>query len=158
MSSLDLKRGLEMSTFPTKKAGEFSLRRQMWNGSRLCIHIDVFEIAAGGDVKTYQPSMVSGKSTTPSVCGIVQLCILRKSLNIFLKHAQVRGEYFYSVGVQGLQVIFFSSCRNIQFRVFCAEIFILWCIEQKYWSCIVTCYTAITIDYLDLNNVFGMLP
>ena len=40
---------------------------------------------------------------------------------------------------------FFSSCRNIQLVVFRAE-------------SIVTCYTAITIDYLDLNNVFGMLP
>ena len=28
---------------------------------------------------------------------------------------------------------------------------------QKYWSGIVTCYTAITIDYLDLTNVSGML-
>jgi len=37
-------------------------------------------------------------------------------------------------------VIFFSSCRNIQFGVFCAEIFILWCIVKKYWSGIVTCY------------------
>ena len=35
---------------------------------------------------------------------------------------------------------FFSSCRNIQFRVFCAEIFILWCIVKKYWTGIVTCY------------------
>ena len=43
-----------------------------------------------------------------------------------------RGEYFYSVGVKQLQVIFFSSCRNIQFGVFCAEIFILWCIVKKY--------------------------
>ena len=51
-----------------------------------------------------------------------------------------RGEYFYSVGVKQLQVIFFSSCRNIQFGVFRAEIFILWCIVQKYWSGIVTCY------------------
>ena len=52
----------------------------------------------------------------------------------------LRGEYFYSVGVKQLQVIFFSSCRNIQFGVFRAEIFILWCIVQKYWSGIVTCY------------------
>ena len=37
-------------------------------------------------------------------------------------------------------MIFFSSCRNIQFGVFCAEIFILWCIVKKYWSGIVTCY------------------
>ena len=57
-----------------------------------------------------------------------------------LEDVQDRGEYFYSVGVQGLQVIFFSSCRNIQFGVFCAEIFILWCIVKKYWSGIVTCY------------------
>ena len=40
-----------------------------------------------------------------------------------------RGEYFYSVGVPSLQVIFFLH----------AEIFILWCIVQKYWSGIVTC-------------------
>ena len=50
---------------------------------------------------------------------------LRKSLKIS------RGEYFYSVGVPSLQVIFFSLCRNIQFGVFRAEIFILWCIVQK---------------------------
>ena len=37
-------------------------------------------------------------------------------------------------------LIFFSLCRNIQFGVFRAEIFILWCIVQKYWSGIVTCY------------------
>ena len=63
--------------------------------------------------------------------------------NAMLRQAtpcNARGEYFYSVGVQGLQVIFFSSCRNIQFGVFRAEIFILWCIVQKYWSGIVTCY------------------
>ena len=52
----------------------------------------------------------------------------------------------------------FFSCRNIQFGVFRAEIFILWCIVQKYWSGIVTCYTAITIYCLDLTNVSGMLP
>ena len=71
-----------------------------------------------------------------------------------------RGEYFYLVGGAHLQLILFSSCRNIQFGVFRAEIFILWCIVQKYWSGIVfvTCYTAITIDYLDLTNVSGMLP
>ena len=34
----------------------------------------------------------------------------------------------------------FFLCRNIQFGVFRAEIFILWCIVQKYWSGIVTCY------------------
>ena len=51
-----------------------------------------------------------------------------------------RGEYFYLVGGAHLQLIFFSSCRNIQFGVFRAEIFILWCIVQKYWSGIVTCY------------------
>ena len=37
-------------------------------------------------------------------------------------------------------MIFFFLCRNIQFEVFRAEIFILWCIVQKYWSGIVTCY------------------
>ena len=63
-----------------------------------------------------------------------------------------RGEYFYLVGGAHLQVIFFSSCRNIQFGVFRADIFILWCIVQKYWSGIVTCYTAITIFYLDLTS------
>ena len=51
-----------------------------------------------------------------------------------------RGEYFYLVGGAHLQLILFSSCRNIQFGVFRAEIFILWCIVQKYWSGIVTCY------------------
>ena len=33
-----------------------------------------------------------------------------------------------------------------------------WCIVQKYLSDIVTCYTAITIDYLDLTTFSGMLP
>ena len=28
----------------------------------------------------------------------------------------------------------------------------LWCIVQKHFSGIVTCYTAIKIDYLDLTN------
>ena len=70
---------------------------------------------------------------------------MHKNLTICIKTTQFaqyqhRGEYFYSVGVKQLQVIFFSSCRNIQFGVFCAEIFILWCIVKKYWSGIVTCY------------------
>ena len=34
----------------------------------------------------------------------------------------------------------------------------LWCIVQKYWSGIFTCYTVITIDYLDLTTFSGMLP
>ena len=51
-----------------------------------------------------------------------------------------RGEYFYSVGGAHLQLIFFSPCRNIQFGVFRAEIFILWCIVQKYWSGMVSYY------------------
>ena len=42
-----------------------------------------------------------------------------------------RGEYFYLVGGAHLQLILFSLCRNIQFGVFRAEIFILWCIVQK---------------------------
>ena len=51
-----------------------------------------------------------------------------------------RGEYFYlrRAGRHGLILLF--SCRNIQFGVFCTEMFILWCIVQKYWSGIVTCY------------------
>ena len=52
---------------------------------------------------------------------------VQKELDLVVGH-ESRGEYFYSVGVKQLQVIFFSSCRNIQFGVFCAEIFILWCI------------------------------
>ena len=67
-----------------------------------------------------------------------------------------RGEYFYLSNVHCCLIFFFSR-RNIQFGGFCAEIFILRCIVQKYWSGIVTCYTAITIDYLDLTNVSGML-
>ena len=68
-----------------------------------------------------------------------------------------RGEYFYLSSNVHCCLIFFFSRRNIQFGGFCAEIFILRCIVQKYWSGIVTCYTAITIDYLDLTNVSGML-
>ena len=59
-----------------------------------------------------------------------------------------RGEYFYSRRFAHSGLIFFL----------CAEIFILWCIVQKYWSGIVTCYTAITIYCLYLTNVSGMLP
>ena len=53
-------------------------------------------------------------------------------------------------GVAPLRIFF--SCWNIQFGVFRAEIFISWCIVQKFWSGIVTCYTAIMIDYLDLTS------
>ena len=69
-----------------------------------------------------------------------------------------RGEYFYLSSNVHCCLIFFLLCRNIQFGVSCVEIFISWSIVQKYWSGIVTCYTAIRIDYLDLTNVSGMLP
>ena len=51
-----------------------------------------------------------------------------------------RGEYFYLGRGARLCLILFFLCRNIHFEVFRAEIFILWCIVQKYWSGIVACY------------------
>ena len=69
------------------------------------------------------------------------LCLrVRFHKSLFWVPIWIRGEYFYLVGGAHLQLILFSSCRNIQFGVFRAEIFILWCIVQKYWSGIVTCY------------------
>ena len=50
-----------------------------------------------------------------------------------------RGVYIYSCGSRGSHKIFFS-CRNIQIRVFHANIFKSECFMQKYWSGTVTRY------------------
>ena len=48
----------------------------------------------------------------------------------------LRGEYFYLSRVGQCGLIFFrAEIFNFEF---CAEIFIFWCIAQKYWSGIVT--------------------
>ena len=89
---------------------------------------------------------------TPVMDGYKKVCgqlIMEKS--IYLNSRQKWIFLLIPSGVAPLRIIFFS-CENIQFGVFRAEIFIPWCIVQKYWSGIVTCYTAITIDYLDLTN------
>ena len=84
----------------------------------------------------YQVVTVKSSGGHPGHPGAGRPLLERFVLTRCFSHRPVgghRGEYFYSVGVQGLQVIFFSSCRNIQFGVFCAEIFILWCIVQEYF-------------------------
>ena len=69
-----------------------------------------------------------------------------------------RGEYFYFSRVAPLGIIFFLRAEIFNLKCFVQKYSKLWCIVQKYWSGIFTCYTVITIDYLDLTTFSGMLP
>ena len=51
-----------------------------------------------------------------------------------------RGVYIYSCGNFDSHKKFFLSCRNIQIRVCCANIFKSECFVQKYWSDTITRY------------------